>query len=112
MKVWLKWWEALREVCLLNGEDKQPKKLDDIQSIQEAQEELSATRHMFAQMEDPDMVDWAVYSIAAAEKRYDYLLKKYRRKKQPELSRENNFALDKASKRSHTGGISSFDKEV
>ncbi|PKM75775.1 MAG: hypothetical protein CVU90_15885 [Firmicutes bacterium HGW-Firmicutes-15] len=94
MKVWLKWWEALREVCLLNGEDKQQKKLDDIVLIQQAKEELLTARHMFAQMEDPDMVDWAVYSITAAEKRYDYLLKDYRRKKQPELSRQSDRACN------------------
>ena len=91
MKVWLKWWEALREVWLLNGEDKQQKKPDDIILIQEAKDELLTARLMFAQMEDPDMVDWAVYSMTAAEKRYDYLLKNYRQKKQPELSRKNEW---------------------
>ncbi|MDD3364438.1 MAG: DUF2508 family protein [Syntrophomonas sp.] len=80
MKVWLKWWKALREVWLLNGEDKQQNKLDDIELIQEAKDELLIAHRMFAQMEDPDMVDWAVYSINAAEKRYDYLLKNYRQK--------------------------------
>ncbi len=88
MKVWLKWWAALREVCLLNSEDKQQKKLDDIVLIQEAKDELLTARHMFAQMEDPDMVDWAVYSMTAAEKRYDYLLKNYKQKKQTGFSRQ------------------------
>jgi isocitrate/isopropylmalate dehydrogenase len=86
MRAWFKWWENIREVCLLNGKDKQHKKLDDIVLIREANDELLNARQMFAQMEDPDMVDWAVHRITAAEKRYNYLLKKYRQKKPPELS--------------------------
>jgi protein subunit release factor A len=89
MRDWRKWLEALCEVCLLNDSKKQQKKPDDIILIQQAQEELLTARQMFALMEDPDMVDWAVYNINAAEKRYDYLLKNYRHKIQPELSRKN-----------------------
>lgn len=88
MKCWFKCWGALIEVCSANDEDQQPKQPDDIILINQARDELLAARHMFAEMEDPDMVDWAVYNISAAEKRYNYLIKTYRRKKQVELASE------------------------
>ncbi|MDD4802658.1 MAG: DUF2508 family protein [Syntrophomonas sp.] len=91
MKKYIQWWKTLCERCLLNSEEKKPMKLDDdISIIHEAQEELSTARCMLGYMEDPEMVEWAVYNIAAAEKRYNYLLKDYRKKKQSELSQPSH----------------------
>jgi len=55
--------------------------IDEIKLIQMAGEEVAAAQNIYSEVEDPDMVEWAVYKLTAAEKRYDFLLKKYRQKR-------------------------------
>jgi hypothetical protein len=45
-----------------------------------AGEEVAAAQNIYSEVGDPDLVDWAVYQLTAAEERYNYLLKKYRQK--------------------------------
>ena len=71
----------MRKTWIVPAEDEVNPVLDDVQIIKQAREDVAAARNVYAQVEDPDMVEWAVYSLTAAEKRYDYLLKKYRQKK-------------------------------
>ena len=81
MKAWSKALQCIRKTWIVPAEDEVNPVLDDVQIIKQAGEDVAAARNVYAQVEDPDMVEWAVYSLTAAEKRYDYLLKKYRQRK-------------------------------
>lgn len=48
----------------------------DRETVQQAGEELRQAYHVLSQVEDSDMVDYAVFTLQAAEKRYGYLLRK------------------------------------
>ncbi len=86
MKGWLKWWKAWSAFCLVSKAENQEKQPDDIKLINEAKDEIVVARLIFAEMEDPEMIDWAVYNVSAAEKRYDHLLKMYKQKKGYQMS--------------------------
>ncbi len=49
-------------------------------AIEKARRELMATRSFFDSVVEPDMVDHAIYSMQAAERKYAYLLKYAREK--------------------------------
>ncbi|NLY29463.1 MAG: YaaL family protein [Firmicutes bacterium] len=44
--------------------------------IEQARQEWLSAMAYFDNVEDPDLVDYAVYSVEAAERKYMYLLKK------------------------------------
>lgn len=80
MKVWSKILNRIRTLWVIKNNDEPVGAVDEVKLIQMAGEEVSAARNIYSEIDDPDMVDWAVYKLTAAEKHYDYLLKKYRRK--------------------------------
>jgi hypothetical protein len=43
--------------------------------LKEAQQKLAEARNLFAIVDDPEMIDYAIFNLKAAEKRYNYLLK-------------------------------------
>ena len=48
--------------------------------IDKARKEWDVAQIQLAQMSDPELIDYAVYRLKAAEKRYMYLLKKAEQK--------------------------------
>jgi len=82
MRIWAKGWDSLLKLFSGADEDQQSKKTDEIQLLQEAQEQLNEARNLFARVEDPEMVECAIYSLTAAEKRYNYLIKTFKKDKQ------------------------------
>lgn len=48
------------------------------QMAREASDELKQAQDLLDRVTEPDMVEYAVYSLKAAEKRYDYMIKKIR----------------------------------
>lgn len=48
----------------------------DREMVRQAGEELKQAYQVLSRVEDGDMVDYAVFTLQAAEKRYGYLLKK------------------------------------
>ncbi|NLJ68278.1 MAG: YaaL family protein [Firmicutes bacterium] len=44
--------------------------------IEQARQEWIVAKAYFDNVEDPDLVDYAVYSVEAAERKYMYLMKK------------------------------------
>ena len=82
MRVWSRIWNGICKNWLVTGEPETgPNQIDDLTEINRAVEEMATARSIYSQVDDPELVDWAVYSLTAAEKRYDYLLRKYRQKK-------------------------------
>lgn len=43
--------------------------------IEDAKKEWEDARNLFNEIKDPDLIDYAVYAIQAAEKKYIYLYK-------------------------------------
>lgn len=82
MRVWSRIWNSICRNWLAPGEPETGhNQIDDLTEIKKAVEEMATARSICSQVDDPELVDWAVYSLTAAEKRYDYLLRKYRQKK-------------------------------
>jgi len=56
------------------------KDLGEEKLLIEAHQEWLAAKRFFDSAEDPDLVDYAIYSLQAAEKKYIYLWKQMRKK--------------------------------
>lgn len=56
------------------------------QVIEQARQEWVSARSFFDNVIDPDLVDYAIYSIEAAERKYMYLLRKARKQSDSGLS--------------------------
>jgi uncharacterized LabA/DUF88 family protein len=76
---------AVKNKCLLTKakqilESSQPKEITNIitdeQLLEGAYQELVEARCLFTQAQEPDMVDYAVFRLKAAEQRYDYLIRR------------------------------------
>lgn len=62
---------------LIFNEDRTPEYvMTDENLLYEAQQELIQARSLFAQAEDPEMIDYAIFHLKAAEQRYDYLIRR------------------------------------
>lgn len=66
----------LRSWLLVNKEER----LSEERLIKEAHKDWLVARRLFDVVDDPDLVEYAVYSLQAAEKKYAYLLKRARKK--------------------------------
>lgn len=49
------------------------------EDVKRAYAELKAAENYFDNVEDPDLIDFAVYDLEAAKKKYAYMLKKARK---------------------------------
>ena len=82
MRVWSRILNSIYKNWFMTDEPKTgQKQIDDLAEIKIAIEDMATARSIYSEVDDPELVDWAVYSLTAAEKRYDYLLKKYRQEK-------------------------------
>jgi hypothetical protein len=57
-----------------------PEELPCEELLELAHQELAAAETIFAENDDPDMIDFTVYNLKTAEARYSYLLHKLREK--------------------------------
>ncbi|HHX02379.1 MAG TPA: YaaL family protein [Firmicutes bacterium] len=48
------------------------------QQVENAKNDWQAARSYFDNLTDPELIDYAIYSLEAAERKYMYLLKKYK----------------------------------
>lgn len=94
MGIWSRLYSRLKTYRLLNENDQENIEFSDQELLKEAHQELICAYNMFARVVDEEMVDCAVYSINAAEKRYNYLYKKIKQEyNAPSYSRQNTAAL-------------------
>ncbi|NLJ57743.1 MAG: YaaL family protein [Tissierellia bacterium] len=49
-------------------------------NIENAKKEWEDAKNIFENVTQPDLVDYAIYKVEAAEQKYIYLLKQYRKK--------------------------------
>ncbi len=81
MRSWCSiWHNILNKWFMADNPDINQISINDIDEIKQAVQEMATARTIYSEVNDPELVDWAVYSLTAAEKRYEYLLKKYRLK--------------------------------
>lgn len=69
-------WGKARELLVLNDDTAGKPVLTDEELLEEAGMELKQARNLFTQVEDPEMIDYAIFQLKAAEQRYDYLLRR------------------------------------
>ena len=51
---------------------------EDFINIENAKKEWEDAKNIFENVSQPDLVDYAIYKVEAAEQKYVYLLKQYR----------------------------------
>jgi len=78
---WADWRENFWRFWVINNKKALDGELfSNEELLKEANQELTLARNMFSRVEDPEMVDSAIFTLKAAEKRYDYLLKEIKNK--------------------------------
>lgn len=50
--------------------------ITDEELLEEAYQELVEARSLFTQVQEPEMIDYAIFHLKAAEQRYDYLIRR------------------------------------
>lgn len=67
--------EKLNKLWVKDGNEEQKKKERMFKVIEEARKEWEDAHNLFEHVEDPDLVDYVIYTMQAAEKKYVYLYK-------------------------------------
>ncbi|MGI6036568.1 MAG: DUF2508 family protein [Limnochordia bacterium] len=75
-ELWAGLWDVVNRQIRLFEEEADD--LDDLTVVQEAHQEWVGACNYFENVTDPALVDYAIYAMQAAEKRYMYLLKRVR----------------------------------
>lgn len=81
MRLGAKLWSMICDHMLLQDDITTNVDMSDEAMLQEAYREMVQAQNLFSRVEDADMVDYAVLNLNAAEKRYNYILKKIRNRK-------------------------------
>ncbi|MGE5395910.1 MAG: DUF2508 family protein [Chitinophagales bacterium] len=69
--------KALKGFFYLRAND-DPEIPTDLEILAQAQKEWHQATLFFEEVIDPELIDYAVYNLKAAEKKYSYLLNKFR----------------------------------
>lgn len=90
METWSRLYSRLKACRLLAKNPVEKTEFSNQELLKEAHQELMCAYNMFTRVVDEEMVDCAIYSINAAEKRYNYLFKKTKQEfGSPSYSRQN-----------------------
>lgn len=73
-------WNRACEQLILKEDTVPTNTISMEEMLKQAHEELEQAENLFARVEDPEMIDYAILKLQAAEKRYNYLLKQFRNK--------------------------------
>lgn len=97
MEIWSRLYSRLKNCHLFNENQQENVDFSDRELLKEAHRELMCAHNMFARVVDEEMVDCAIYSINAAEKRYNYLYKKIKQEYNSEsYARQNIMVLSQS----------------
>jgi dTDP-4-dehydrorhamnose 3,5-epimerase-like enzyme len=97
MEIWSRLYSRLKNCRLFNENHQENVDFSDRELLQGAHRELMCAHNMFARVVDEEMVDCAIYSINAAEKRYNYLYKKIKQEYNSEsYARQNIMVLSQS----------------
>ncbi|WP_312700674.1 DUF2508 family protein [Sedimentibacter sp.] len=85
--------EAKKEIKSVLELFKVQKDVDDKKdlyiSLENARKEWEEAKNIFENVSEPDLVDYAIYNIEAAEKKYVYLLRKIKSESTSEATSES-----------------------
>lgn len=85
MRIWSRLYSCLQAYCCFNDDRLEKADLSDQDLLKQAHMELDCAYNMLSRVVDEEMVDCAIFSINAAEKRYNYLIKKIKIQHKAEL---------------------------
>ncbi len=71
-------WNVFREAFVLDQGQKCFEKWADGSVLEAAKKDWQIAQSIFDEVNDPELIDFAVYNLKAAEKKYTYLLKRLR----------------------------------
>lgn len=78
MRLGAKLWSLVSNHMFLHDDVTSAVDTSDEALLQEAYREMVQAQNLFSRVEDADMIDYAVLNLNAAEKRYNYVLKRIR----------------------------------
>ncbi len=75
--IWKQIMQNVHEELILKGNtaEEDPKQMSLVALVDRAHREWMQAKAYFEEVDDPDLVDHAIYAMEAAEKKYMYLLK-------------------------------------
>jgi hypothetical protein len=85
LKIWTLICRRVSALILYDEFQRLPPGKTDEELLREAQADLEGADNLFMRMTEPEMVDYAIYQLYAAEKRYNYLFKLIKAKRLNEL---------------------------
>lgn len=65
----------------LHGYHREPELPSDEELLRQAHRELMDAQSRFSGVEDPELIDSAIYALKAAEMRYDYLIRRIKQQR-------------------------------
>ncbi|MGE5422377.1 MAG: DUF2508 family protein [Ignavibacteriales bacterium] len=71
-------WNAFQDAFVLDQGQKRFEKWEDCSVLEAAKKDWQTAQSIFDEVNDPELIDFAVYNLKAAEKKYTYLLKRLR----------------------------------
>lgn len=69
-------WMKAKQLLEFNQHRQPEAVITDEDLLEEAHQELMEARSLFMQARDPEMIDYAIFHLKAAEQRYDYLIRR------------------------------------
>ncbi|MEA1962478.1 MAG: DUF2508 family protein [Bacillota bacterium] len=76
MSNWVKYWRNFYQCWCFEEKPSMRSEYSDESLLQKAGEELAEAYNLLSRVEDDEMIEYASLTIQAAEKRYDYLLRR------------------------------------
>ncbi|SHH23038.1 Protein of unknown function [Thermosyntropha lipolytica DSM 11003] len=52
----------------------------DLEMLEDAKTELYQAHNILSHIEEPDMLDWAIFNLRAAEEKYNFILRRIKRR--------------------------------
>ncbi|MEN6327752.1 MAG: DUF2508 family protein [Syntrophomonas sp.] len=78
MRLGAKLWSLVYDHMFLQDDITSSVDMSDEAMLKEAYREMMEAENLFSRVEDAEMIDYAVFNLNAAEKRYNYVLKQIR----------------------------------
>lgn len=86
MWAWLKWLVGKGLTLMVIDEpETDTRQFSPEAMLEEAQGRLKSAYNRFSIVDDPDLIDSAIYNLKAEEKRFDYILKQIKYQRQASL---------------------------
>lgn len=86
MSIWDNFCQVLKGLLVFEGGDNLAEFWPDELILDQAKRDWMMAQRIFEEASHPELIDYAIYNLKAAEKRYMYLLKQFRSEHEPAVS--------------------------